>query len=142
MSVPVHTAIIYSFIAFSIVFIVLSGLTVMIFAMRLLTGGKEPPKTPSSSSLPPSTPRATPAAKAAETRTFATAADVKTRHVAAITSAIWAITQGAGRIVRIIPSGRIPSGRSQSRSLGMSPTWRAAAVVESVNRGIEPAWKH
>jgi hypothetical protein len=61
---------------------------------------------------------------------------VKTRHVAAITSAIWAITQGAGRIVRIIPSGR-----SQSRSLGMSPTWRAAAVIESVNRGIEPAWK-
>ena len=34
-------ALVYSCIAFSIVFIVLGGLTAVIYAMRLMTGGEE-----------------------------------------------------------------------------------------------------
>jgi Na+-transporting methylmalonyl-CoA/oxaloacetate decarboxylase gamma subunit len=131
MHSTIYTAFVYSLIAFSIVFIVLGGLTLMIYAMRLLTGGEEPKK-PSSDS----TAKAAPAAKAAETRPLAAAGNVKAQHVAAITAAILAATQGAGRILRITPAGS-----ARPFSAGASSTWRAAAVVDSVNRGIEPTWK-
>jgi hypothetical protein len=45
----VTTALIYSCIAFSIVFIVLGGLTAVIYAMRMVTGSQAPSKQESSS---------------------------------------------------------------------------------------------
>jgi predicted membrane protein len=44
----VGAAIIYSFIAFSIVFVVLGGLTAVIYAMRIITGSETPSKQGSS----------------------------------------------------------------------------------------------
>jgi hypothetical protein len=131
MSSTIFTAFVYSMIAFSIVFIVLGGLTLMIYAMRLLPSDEEPKK-PSSASANKAA-QAAPAAKATESRPLATAGSVKAQHVAAITAAILAATQGAGRILRITPARATPTG-------GRS-TWRAAAVIESVNRGLEPSWK-
>jgi hypothetical protein len=42
MSEVIKTAVVYSCIAFSIVFIVLGGLTAVIYAMRVLTAEKTP----------------------------------------------------------------------------------------------------
>ncbi|MDR1621720.1 MAG: hypothetical protein LBS00_05035 [Synergistaceae bacterium] len=42
------TAIVYSCIAFSIVFIVLGGLTAVIYAMRMITGSETPSEQESS----------------------------------------------------------------------------------------------
>ncbi|MDR1378286.1 MAG: OadG family protein [Synergistaceae bacterium] len=130
-----ETAVTYSLIAFSIVFIVLGGLTFVIYAMRLLTGEETPkaPPLPSASAV-----TTAPAVKAVEIPPVSPSAviNVKVQHVAAITAAILAATQGMGRVLRITP---IESARPFST--GVNSTWRAAAVVDSVNRGLEPSWK-
>ncbi|MDR2136826.1 MAG: OadG family protein [Synergistaceae bacterium] len=129
MNSPIGVALVYSFIAFSIVFIVLGVLTAVIYAMRLLTG-EEAPKEPPSSAAPAA--KAAPAAVPAP----AAAASGNTQHVAAITAAILSLTQGRGRVLSVTP---VPVRRPGFA--GTSSTWRAAGVVESVNRGIAPSWK-
>jgi Na+-transporting methylmalonyl-CoA/oxaloacetate decarboxylase gamma subunit len=132
MESPIGDALVYSLIAFSIVFIVLGGLTLVIFAMRLLTGSAAPKEQPA---VP--TAKAAPMVNLAPTASLAPATGANTnRHVAAITAAILTATQGRGRVLRIIPAGR-----PGVFAAGTSSTWRATAVADSVNRGVEPSWK-
>ncbi|MDR2180921.1 MAG: OadG family protein [Synergistaceae bacterium] len=118
----VMQAVIYSCIAFSIVFIVLGGLTVVIYAMRIVTGSSTP-------SGPSSEVVSVPQAKVQPT-------GVKNQHVAAIAAAILASTQGKGRILNITP---IP--RQRTFSLETTRIWRTMAVVEGSSRRLAPSWK-
>jgi Na+-transporting methylmalonyl-CoA/oxaloacetate decarboxylase gamma subunit len=118
----VSTAFVYSCIAFSIVFIVLGGLTVVIYAMRVATGSEAPQKPFSNEGV-------------AQPKVVQST-NVKTQHVAAITAAIAAATQGRGKIVNIAPT-------SQQRTFSSETTriWRTMAVVEASSRRFVPSWK-
>ncbi|MDR1622739.1 MAG: OadG family protein [Synergistaceae bacterium] len=128
-------AIIYSCIAFSIVFIVLGGLTVVIYAMRIATGaaGAEKPDEPS------------PVVDAAQSVQSLQPANVKSQHVAAITAAILAATQGRGKIVNIapVPQNSLQTSQPQQRMFSSETTqiWRTVAIVENSSRRLAPAWK-
>ncbi|MDR2522843.1 MAG: OadG family protein [Synergistaceae bacterium] len=126
MSDVIIRAVIFSCIAFSIVFIVLGGLTLVIFAMRLLTGGGEPEPAASKAAAKPavSIPSAAPVPVAA--------ANVKAQHVAAITAAILTMTQGRGRVVNITPAGG---------AWNTTQRWRAMSIVEGSGRALAPSWK-
>jgi Na+-transporting methylmalonyl-CoA/oxaloacetate decarboxylase gamma subunit len=118
-------SIVYSFIAFSIVFIVLGGLTAVIYAMRIATGN-------AGSSEPPSA--ASAAKPQAQVQVQTT--EAKTQHVAAITAAILASTQGRGRIVSIAPASRQRTFSSETTRL-----WTTMAVIEANQRRLAPSWK-
>jgi Na+-transporting methylmalonyl-CoA/oxaloacetate decarboxylase gamma subunit len=122
----VREAIIYSCIAFSIVFIVLGGLTLMIFAMRIVTGSAASKEPPSS---------VVGAAQPKQSTDLKAQTDLKARHVAAITAAILASTQGKVRIVNITPAPQ------QQRTLSSETTqiWRTVAVVEASTRRFVPS---
>lgn len=126
MSAVIIRAVIFSCIAFSIVFVVLGGLTLVIYAMRLLTGGGKE----AADSI---TPRAT-VKPALSISASAPAANVKAQHVAAITAAILTMTQGRGRIVSISPAGSSSLWNTTQR-------WRAMAIVEANGRTLAPSWK-
>jgi hypothetical protein len=132
MSEIIRNAIIYSCIAFSIVFAVLGGLTIVIFAMRLLTGSKTAPSAPAPGAGAGGGAAAAPAASGQTVP--AAAVNVKAQHVAAITAAILAATQGRGQVLSIAPA----QGQGYpSRTC----RWRSAAIVEGVGRHLSPAWK-
>jgi Na+-transporting methylmalonyl-CoA/oxaloacetate decarboxylase gamma subunit len=122
----VEQAVIYSFIAFSIVFIILGGLTAVIYAMRVATGSSAPsgPSPASSAAQPQSQPQPKPQL------------NVKAQHVAAITAAILASTQGKGRIVNVAPVSRQRTFSSETTRL-----WSTVAVVEANQRRLAPSWK-
>ncbi|MDR1977368.1 MAG: OadG family protein [Synergistaceae bacterium] len=124
-------AIIYSCIAFSIVFIVLGGLTVVIYAMRMVTGSATAGGTP---------PVASAARPQPQAPSQAQSTDVKARHVAAITAAILAATQGRGRVVNIAPASH-PQQQQRAFSSETTRIWRTMAVVESSSRRFIPSWK-
>jgi hypothetical protein len=136
MSEIIRAAIIYSCIAFSIVFIVLGGLTIVIYATRLAAGGSTPPSAPNSGAG-----KGTPAASAASAASGgaaparAVAVDVKGQHVAAITAAILALTQGRGRILSVAPA------QAQGCPSLTASRWRSAGIVESTGRRLAPSWK-
>jgi sodium pump decarboxylase gamma subunit len=125
----VMDAVVYSFIAFSIVFIVLGGLTLVIYAMRMVTGSNEKPKAPNALEGGSVTPAAQ-----ATTAPAPSAQNVKGRHVAAITAAILAATRGHGKILSILPEPVAISSES-------TRMWRAAGIVEAVGRRLAPTWK-
>lgn len=137
----IRTAVIYSLIAFSIVFIVLGGLTLVIYAMRFATGS-ETPGGGTSSSSGDAKPKPAAAAAPAEPAKIvsAPAANAMTHHVAAITAAILAITQGRGRIKSVTPA-QGPGETQQSAPGGTTQRWRAAAILENSSRRLQPAWK-
>jgi len=137
MSSVILEALIYSLIAFSIVFIVLGGLTAVIFATRFLgdsndsgdseaSGEKKP--SPATVSPPPSPPVLVPAA---------VAVNANAHHVAAITSAILTMTQGRGWVRSIAPA------EENLRKLTPDTTkrWREAGILEGKERRLEPTWK-
>jgi len=130
----ITTAIIYSLIAFSIVFIVLGGLTAVIYAMRLLAGGDESNKSETSPAA-----KAVTAAKIEPASTEpveSVATNVKAQHVAAITAAILAMTGGGGRILSVMPvENAAPAVKNTIHR------WRSAGIVEATASGIAPAWK-
>ena len=121
-------AIIYSCIAFSIVFIVLGGLTLVIYAMRILTGASSEP---GPGTAPDGKDRA-----ASKTEPAPSATGVKSRHVAAVTAAILAATHGRGRILSVTPIGQARTISSESTKI-----WKTAAVVTAVSRRLAPSWK-
>jgi len=116
-------ALIYSLIAFSIVFIVLGGLTAIIYAMRLLTGDSSSEEPDEKITLP---------AKASSIHS----PDVKKQHVAAIAAAILTATGGRGRILGVTPLG-------QGRTISSEATkvWRTAAIMSIASRRLAPSWK-
>jgi Na+-transporting methylmalonyl-CoA/oxaloacetate decarboxylase gamma subunit len=128
----------YSCIAFSIVFIVLGMLTGVIYAMRLVTS-KGTPAAPGSGekakvSAAGSAPQANTTSGSGALATGAPA--VKSRHVAAITAAILAATQGRGRILSIAPAGA-----RRNVTLEATRLWRTVGIAESVGRRLPPTWK-
>jgi Na+-transporting methylmalonyl-CoA/oxaloacetate decarboxylase gamma subunit len=129
----IKSAIVYSCIAFSIVFIVLGGLTLVIFAMRLLTGSSSAGGSGAAGGKPAPT-------KAAPGVTPPASGDVKSQHVAAITAAILAATRGRGqgqvKILNVTPAAGAFSGLSKTTTV-----WRTAAIVEAVGRRLTPSWK-
>lgn len=137
MSQVVVNAIIYSCIAFSIVFVVLGGLTLVIYAMRLTTGAKTPPAS-GSGSAPAAPGQAAPAGQAAPSGQAmpAVAVNVKAQHVAAITAAILAATLGRGRVLSIAPV----QGQGQVIP-SLTTRWRSAAILENAGRRLAPSWK-
>ena len=123
-------ALIYSCIAFSIVFIVLAGLTLMIYTMRLFTGDESG----SSSGGAPDVKQNSAVKAEARPAASAPAADVKSQHVAAVTAAILTATRGRGRILSVTPVERIISSES-------TKIWKTAAVMAAANRRLSPSWK-
>jgi hypothetical protein len=119
---------IYACISFSVAFIVLGCMTLSFYSMRLLAARKT--EGGSSSAPDEKNEKAAPAWKAPAQP----AADVKPRHVAAITAAILAATKGRGRIISIVPAGR-------ASFLDTTRRWRAAAIVEAAGRRLAPSWK-
>lgn len=129
-SVPfegVSGAINVSIVAFSIVFGVLLGLTVMIYAIRIFSRAEAPkqdgPAGGRSAPAPATVPSAAPVA--------AQGAAPQQKIVAAITGAILAATGGRGRVVSIAPA-------SQAR---VGSTWRTSGIVALVSGRLVRPWK-
>jgi len=126
------TALLYSFIALSIVFFILGGMTVVIYTMRLI-GGEN---TSGDSGASGASKGAEPAKSAAPAKS-SSAANIKAHHVAAITAAILAMTQGRGRIKSITAAG----GNLRKSASDGTQRWRTAGILEGNSRRLEPAWK-
>jgi hypothetical protein len=131
----IKTAFVYSCISFSIVFVVLGGLTLVIYATRVISSGKEPssPGAGGAGTGGISVAAPAPASSGGKAAPIA-AVGVKTQHIAAITAAIMAMTQGRGRVLGIAPA----QGQSYP---SLAARWRSSAIVESVGRGLTPSWK-
>lgn len=118
-----------SLVAFSIVFIVLLGLTLVIFAMRIFATGDKPK--PGNATPAPQRPQSAPAA-------FAVRAEgAQARVVAAITAAILTATGGSGRIVSIAPEA-VGTARESAR---WTRAWRASGVLNLISRSVDRGWK-
>ena len=118
-----------SLVAFSIVFIVLLGLTLVIFAMRLFAAGERPK--PDGGASAPRKPQSAPAASAAR------AEGAQARVVAAITAAILAATGGMGRVVSIAPE----TVDAVQRGARWTRAWRASGVLNLISRSVDRGWK-
>lgn len=118
-----------SLVAFSIVFIVLLGLTLVIFAMRIFATGDKPK--PGNATPAPQRPQSAPAA-------FAVRAEgAQAKVVAAITAAILTATGGSGRIVSIAPEA-VGTARESAR---WTRAWRASGVLNLISRSVDRGWK-
>lgn len=118
-----------SLVAFSIVFIVLLGLTLVIFAMRIFATGDKPK--PGNATPAPQRPQSAPA-------TFAVRAEgAQAKVVAAITAAILTATGGSGRIVSIAPEA-VGTARESAR---WTRAWRASGVLNLISRSVDRGWK-
>ena len=121
-----------SLVAFSIVFIVLLGLTLVIFAMRLFAADERPK---SDGGAPaPRRPQSAPAASAAPA---VRAEGAQARVVAAITAAILAATGGMGRVVSIAPE----TVDAVQRGARWTRAWRASGVLNLISRSVDRGWK-
>lgn len=118
-----------SLVAFSIVFIVLLGLTLVIFAMRLFAAGERPK--PDDGAPARERPQSAPAAFAIR------AEDAQARVVAAITAAILTATGGAGRVVSIAPE----TVETAQKSARWTRAWRASGVLNLISRSVDRGWK-
>lgn len=118
-----------SLVAFSIVFIVLLGLTLVIFAMRFFAAGERPK--PDDGATAPQRPQS------ASTAPAARAEGAQARVVAAITAAILAATGGMGRVVSIAPEtvDAVQKGARWTRA------WRASGVLNLISRSVDRGWK-
>lgn len=128
----VSGALIVSLIAFTIVFLVLAGLTGVIYAMRLFAGESEKKDSnpPSASSNNTVAPVSAPASSTAD----------KGRVAAVISAAILAATHGRGRILSIAQEGYL---RAASSSLAESTrTWRSVGILERVSGRLMRSWKN
>ena len=121
-----------SLVAFSIVFIVLLGLTLVIFAMRFFAAGERPK--PDDGATAPQRPQSAPAASTAPA---VRAEGAQARVVAAITAAILAATGGMGRVVSIAPEtvDAVQKGARWTRA------WRASGVLNLISRSVDRGWK-
>ena len=118
-----------SLVAFSIVFIVLLGLTLVIFAMRIFATGDKPK--PGNATPAPQRPQSAPAA-------FAVRAEgAQAKVVAAITAAILTATGGAGRVVSIAPE----TVDAVQRGARWTRAWRASGVLNLISRSVDRGWK-
>lgn len=128
-----------SIIAFSIVFAVLFGLTVMIFAMKLFAGSKESGGSSSSGAPAPKQPApAAVSAAAAPVLNAASSVSSQGKVIAAITAAVLAAS-GGGRIMSITPAAVSAAGET-----GWTRAWKANGVADLIARRArtDRGWKH
>lgn len=128
-----------SIIAFSIVFAVLFGLTVMIFAMKLFAGSKESGESSSSGAPAPKQPApAAVSAAAAPVLNAASSVSSQGKVIAAITAAVLAAS-GGGRIMSITPAAVSAAGET-----GWTRAWKANGVADLIARRArtDRGWKH
>lgn len=130
-------AFIVSLIAFTIVFVVLAGLTAVIYAIKFFAGssdnGKKDQGTPAAPvAAAPKAAVATPSAPSLAV------GNNNTRLTAVITAAILAATQGRGRILSITPAA------SDACALAFSSTrtWKTTGIVERIGGRLTRTWKH
>lgn len=128
----VEGSLIVSFIAFTIVFIVLAGLTGVIYAIKLFAGDDEKKDSNTPSAGTPA--KAAPAAAVSAP----TAPSDKGRVAAVVTAAILAATQGRGRILSIVQEG-LPSRGFLAEA---TRTWRSVGIVERVSGRLARSWKN
>jgi Na+-transporting methylmalonyl-CoA/oxaloacetate decarboxylase gamma subunit len=119
-------------IAFTIVFIVLAGLTAVIYAIKFFSGVEDgrSDKKDQGTPVPVS-----PAPATAAPVSAAAAPSDKGRVTAVITAAILAATQGRGRILSIAPA-------SLRANVAVASNWRTSGIVERVGSRLVRGWKH
>ena len=132
----VSGAITVSITAFTIVFAVLAGLTAVIYAIKIFSGGNGG-SDGKAASAPAPVPQAVSAsaAPAAPVLPAARGADDR-KIVAVITAAILAATGGQGRVLSVVPEG------GKERPVRWTQTWRTAALIEQVGNRLSRPWKH
>lgn len=120
-------ALVVSFIAFTIVFAVLAGLTAVIYAIKLFAGGE------SGKNDKDQSPPATSAPESSARKTAVSAGADGGRIAAVVAGAILAATRGKGRILSIVPAGPVsPAPRT---------TWKTTGIVERVSGRLVRSWK-
>ena len=116
-------AAIVSIIAFTIVFIVLAGLTAVIYAIKFISGGESAPADKGNS-----------AASAPKPAAPAPVSGSKSQITAAIAAAILSATGGRGRILSITPSS--------TACCDVNKVWRTAGIIERISGRLSRPWKH
>jgi Na+-transporting methylmalonyl-CoA/oxaloacetate decarboxylase gamma subunit len=124
-------AVVVSFIAFTIVFIVLVGLTAVICAIKFFSGNESKAKGDEKNGGTP----ANIVSPSVRTPVPANTASDKNRVTAAITAAILTVTQGRGRILNIAPA-------FLRTNAPVASNWRTSGIVERVGNQLVRAWKH
>ncbi|MDR1733153.1 MAG: OadG family protein [Synergistaceae bacterium] len=120
-----------SLIAFTIVFIVLAGLTAVIYAIKLFSGSQNTEK----GRKDQDTPAAATPTLAVQAPAAAPSVSDKSRITAVITAAVLAATQGRGRVMSITPA----AGRTTPFT---GTNWRTSGIVERVGSRLIRPWKH
>ena len=130
-------ALIVSVIALTIVFAVLAGLTAVIYAIKIFSGGAAKPVPPSSGT--PAAPTAPVASASAPSAVQACAVpnapkDNQGRITAVITAAILAATQGRGVILSVVPEKAVLTEWTR--------TWALTGRIERLGSRLVRTWKH
>lgn len=135
IAAPIHTqlqgiggAFTLSLIAFSMVFLVLCGLTAVIYGIQYLAGGIEGKKSGGDGTV--KAPAPAPAAPAAPALSISPAGDGKL--MAVLAAAVAAVEGGGGRITSVRPGAfHSPAGTLE---------WRRTAIFEGLG-GLSRDWK-
>ena len=131
----VSGSIIISITAFTIVFAVLLGLTAVIYAIKIFSGGESETGGSAPAASSPKTVPA-PVASAASAAPAVRGAGESAKIIAAITAAILTATGGQGRVLSVVPEGEKNQGARWTR------TWRTAGLIEQVGNRLSRPWKH
>lgn len=127
-------ALIVSLIAFTIVFLVLIGLTLVIYTIKFFAGSSDGNK---GSGTPGTPATAVPVPSPAVSAASSAQPPTKSQITAAITAAILAATQGRGRILSVRPA------LSESAVSLTRTTWKTTGIVERISSGrLTRPWKH
>lgn len=143
----VEGAINVSIVAFSIVFGVLIVLTAMIYAVRVFAADEDEGNVKKNDSKPAAPVKAAAQAPAAapvvaQAVTPAPAVNTpQTKIVAAITAAIMAATQGAGRIVSIQPALALPEAPAKNAPNFGAGAWKTSGRIALVHNRLSRTWR-
>lgn len=150
----VEGAINVSIVAFSIVFGVLIVLTAMIYAVRVFAADEDEGNVKKNDSKPqPVVKSQAPAQAVAAAPVVAQAAQAvaavpapavntpQTKIVAAITAAIMAATQGAGRIVSIQPALALPEAPAKNTPNFGAGAWKTSGRIALVHNRLSRTWR-
>ncbi|NLL36128.1 MAG: sodium pump decarboxylase subunit gamma [Fretibacterium sp.] len=132
----VSGSLIVSVVAFTLVFVVLIGLTAVIYAIKLFSGEPSKPKQAAApQAAAPSAPAPGAGRVASTTVVPAPVSSGSAKITAAITAAILAATQGRGRIVSVMPEPK-------KAPLDWTHTWRVSGRLERLSSRLVRTWKH
>lgn len=138
----IEGAINVSIVAFSIVFGVLIVLTAMIYAVRVFAADEDEGNVKKNDSKPAAqAPAAAPAAQAVAAAPAPVVNTPQTKIVAAITAAIMAATQGAGRIVSIQPALALPEAPAKNAPNFGAGAWKTSGRIALVHNRLSRTWR-